>query len=160
MSERKYTDEQTVKALECCAINCSCDGCPANYEEHDDLCARYIKRLALDLINRQKAEVEKLQKVNADLNESLRLAAEANKDLKAEVERLKTEQMMAEGYADALEERAKVESIKEFVRRFKETTSSIVGLRGGVEIYETKIYQIRATSFDNPVAEMTEGEEI
>ena len=30
-----------------------------------------------------RAEVEKLQEVNADLNESLRLAAEANKDLQA-----------------------------------------------------------------------------
>lgn len=34
----------------------------------------------------QKADIEKLQEVNADLNESLRLAAEANKDLNAEVE--------------------------------------------------------------------------
>lgn len=36
-----------------------------------------------------RAEVEKLQEVNADLNESLRLAAEANKDLQAEVDRLR-----------------------------------------------------------------------
>lgn len=38
-----------------------------------------------------RAEVEKLQEVNADLNESLRLACEANKDLQAEVERLQIE---------------------------------------------------------------------
>jgi hypothetical protein len=36
-----------------------------------------------------RAEVEKLQEVNADLNESLRLAAEANKDLQAAVDRLR-----------------------------------------------------------------------
>ena len=60
MSERKYTDEEIVKALECCAINCSCDGCPADYKALDDICSRYIKRLALDLINRQKAEIERL----------------------------------------------------------------------------------------------------
>lgn len=36
-----------------------------------------------------RAEVEKLQEVNADLNESLRLAAEANKDLRAVVDRLR-----------------------------------------------------------------------
>lgn len=39
-------------------------------------------------IRHLKAEIENLQEVNADLNESLRLAAEANKDLQAEVERL------------------------------------------------------------------------
>lgn len=36
-----------------------------------------------------RAEVEKLQEVNADLNESLRLAAEANKDLREVVDRLR-----------------------------------------------------------------------
>lgn len=36
-----------------------------------------------------KSELEQLQEVNADLNESLRLAAEANKDLQAEVDRLR-----------------------------------------------------------------------
>lgn len=57
-------------------------------------------------------------------------------------------------------EEAKAEAIKEFALRFKETAIDIVGLRNGVEIYETKLYQIRAMSFDNLVAEMTEGEEI
>ena len=38
---------------------------------------------------------------------------------KAEIERLKAERMMADGYADALEERAKAEAIKEFAERLK-----------------------------------------
>ena len=36
-----------------------------------------------------RAEIDKLQEVNADLNESLRLACEGNKDLQAEVDRLR-----------------------------------------------------------------------
>lgn len=36
-----------------------------------------------------RAEVEKLQEVNADLNESLRLASEANKDLQVELQAMR-----------------------------------------------------------------------
>ena len=50
-----------------------------------------IANATLDLINRQKAEIE----------------------------RLKADAEMAEGYADALEERAKAEAIKEFAMRLK-----------------------------------------
>ena len=55
-------------------------------------------------------------------------------------------------------EKARDEAIKEFAERFKETSNRIVALRDGVELYETKLYQIRATSFDDLVAEMTEDE--
>lgn len=47
-----------------------------------------------------RAEVEKLQEVNADLNESLRLASESNKDLQAKVDRWRF------GLEAVLEERA------------------------------------------------------
>ena len=117
MSERKYTDEQIVKALECCQSHTitDCRDCPNRAS--GDNCVNELMRNALDLIKRQKAEIavlttavdnstkeflklhdeyqdqkadiDKLQEVNADLNESLRLAAEANKDLKAEVEEWK-----------------------------------------------------------------------
>ena len=159
MSERKYTDEEIEKALECCQSHTitDCRDCPNRAS--GDNCVNELMRNALDLIKHQKAEVDKLQEVNADLNESLRLAAEANKDLKAEIERLKADVRICESEIRC--ERihrgmAKAEAIKEFAVRFKETTNGIVGLRDGVEIYETKMYQIRATSFDNLVAEMTE----
>lgn len=42
----------------------------------------------VDLANRQEGEVARLQSVNADMQESLRLAAEANKDMQAEIEKL------------------------------------------------------------------------
>ncbi len=47
-----------------------------------------------------RAEIDKLQEVNADLNESLRIACEGNKDLQAKVDRWRF------GLEAVLEERA------------------------------------------------------
>lgn len=52
-------DNKIIKALECCITDDigDCHKCPFDYrDEYDDL-----KKLALDLINRQKAEIEKKQ---------------------------------------------------------------------------------------------------
>lgn len=57
------TDEQIIKALEICSdkliISCP-DDCPFYDECEEDLYV--LKRQALDLITRQKAEIERLQK--------------------------------------------------------------------------------------------------
>ena len=154
MSERKYTYEQIVKALECCQYR-ECQECIRLHTGRpiEDDCRLDLIYDSLALIKRQKADVDKLQEVNADLNESLRLAAEANKDLKAEIERLKAEQMMAEGYADALEERAKAEAIKEFAEKLKQWQYESSDWSHGEHPYVVEVVDI-----DNLVAEMTEGE--
>lgn len=89
MSERKYTAEEIVKALECCQYR-ECQECIRLHTGRpiEDDCRLDLIYDSLAHIKRQKADVDKLQEVNADLNESLRLAAEANKDFKAEIERL------------------------------------------------------------------------
>jgi hypothetical protein len=56
------TDNEIIKALECCCggdggKNCYC--CPL-YEVSP--CTNALSKYALDLINRQKAEIERLQK--------------------------------------------------------------------------------------------------
>ena len=50
--DKKFTDEEIIKALECCK-DCCCKQCDEepNFQE------------AIDLINRQKAEIERLEKV-------------------------------------------------------------------------------------------------
>ena len=120
------TDEQIIKALECCG-SYRCNEC-AYF--NDDFCIDNMTKLAIDLINRQKVEIE----------------------------RLKSEQMMADGYAEALEERAKTEAIKEFAERFKK--------KAKVEIYcdntlpkPRETYCIEEDGIDNLVKEMMEGEE-
>ncbi len=49
------TDAEIIKALECCK-NDDCDNCPNNFGN----CYANLAGYALDLISRQKAEIEKL----------------------------------------------------------------------------------------------------
>ena len=80
------TDEQIIKALECCRFNISCKGCPC---EGDVACelpiGRGIDYYAFDLINRQKTEIDILIRKKETLRDEL-----AEKD--AEIERLQKEE--------------------------------------------------------------------
>lgn len=62
------TDNEIIKALECCTSEgFVCSGCPydtleaqgVEYTEYD--CSWYLRADALDLIERQKAEIERLK---------------------------------------------------------------------------------------------------
>ena len=84
------TDKNIIKALECC-INDDCDNCPDTFGN----CEHNAMRNALNLINRQQEEIERL-KIE---NQSLRGAANSyklhynearNEAVKEFVERLKT----------------------------------------------------------------------
>ena len=60
------TDTEIMKALECCMSNSvsDCENCPrfnSPYKTVDD-CMCNLKVETLNLINRQKAEIERLQK--------------------------------------------------------------------------------------------------
>lgn len=57
MTEHKYTDEEVIKALECCSKSgmLNCRACP--YEASCNMGESKMQAHALDLINRQKAEV-------------------------------------------------------------------------------------------------------
>lgn len=59
MTEHKFTDEEVIKALGSCGEidRVACDSCVFNKEED---CIVELAKLALDLINRQKAEIERL----------------------------------------------------------------------------------------------------
>ena len=56
------TDNEIIKALECCSMfvtSAKCDECPLNEQE----CIQGLPWNALDLINRQKAEIERLEEI-------------------------------------------------------------------------------------------------
>lgn len=56
------TDNEIIKALECCGCdNYQCDNCPYAYKT----CTVY--KDSIDLINRQKAEIERLREETAEL---------------------------------------------------------------------------------------------
>ena len=99
----KYTDEQIKKALECC-INweaTTCEKCPLDDECDND--GDTPLRNALDLINRQKAEIERLE----SLCEKIGIA----NDVKLERICVLQEDL----------ETAKAEAIKEFAERLKKS---------------------------------------
>ncbi len=93
------TDNEIIKALECCSRGCSseaCIGCPFDEKELCIGAENALQIYALDLINRQKAEISDLQDgINCDKetnkhlsNEYIDLMKECDRQ-KAEIERLK-----------------------------------------------------------------------
>lgn len=114
------TDNEIVKALEICSGGGNCRDCP-----YDQTGCEFEKD-ALDLIKRQKAEIERLKEAYAVYEETTGLKW------------------------------AKTEAIKEFVEKLKADASSIVAVENGRELYETKYYQISEVRLDCLVKEMTE----
>ena len=92
------TDKEIIKALECCIKRNSCDGCPM----HTMNCtARVPMAYALDLINRQKAKIERLE-------DDIKTKQDANL--------FAFRSSVAISKADA-----KAEAINEFAERLKDT---------------------------------------
>ena len=58
MTEHKFTDEEIIKALEVCLEGDNCKECPINPNQGNyGYCTGLAMKEALNLINRQKAEV-------------------------------------------------------------------------------------------------------
>lgn len=72
------TDNEIVKALGFCDSYFDCDGCPC-----EDVCGGLsdLSANTLDLINRQKAEIEELKCRNQDLTSDLTSAKAENERL-------------------------------------------------------------------------------
>lgn len=89
------TDKEIIQALECCRdkIFKGCDNCPM---DEDNDCIEIVCANAVDLINRQQAEIEGLQKTLENRKEADRIALEAYEQLlyendyqQAEIEKMK-----------------------------------------------------------------------
>ncbi len=74
MQNEKMTDEQIIKALECCSKK-DCKQCPA-FDENIE-CGENLITLALDLINRKNAEVERYKGVIKILESDVKHEREA-----------------------------------------------------------------------------------
>ena len=95
MTERKFTDEEVIKALECCYTNDSndCYHCPYVAESTSEMfCDKKLEKNALDLINRQKAEIDILVRKHDTLLDEIA-------GYQAEIESLKT--LLKKKYAEA-----------------------------------------------------------
>ncbi len=95
MTEHKYTDDEITRALECCSRNVpllnSCEDCPF----YGKRCAAFLPQVALDLINRQKAEIERIHRHTEMYHE---VKAEAIKEF---AERLKATAYVPKPYGMA-----------------------------------------------------------
>ena len=134
----KMTDEQIIKALECC-IKHDCDECCLiDYSNDADVCQTKHMKETLDLINRQQAEIEKLSVELVGMRGSCNSYKMHYDNAKIEIESLKADKIIAERHEkDARElykdvviqlKTAKSEAIKEFAERLKEHLKGNGGL--------------------------------
>ena len=99
------TDNEIIKALECCGDPYSiCAECPI---KDDHGCNEQLANYALDIIKRQQAEIERLESANDKKFNQWNMLAE------------KTKQHYADLYNEA-KDILKSEAVKEFAERLKE----------------------------------------
>ena len=98
------TDNEIIKAMQCVIGNdVKCSECTYQKVLPFPSCRRKCAKNALDLINRQKAEIEKLKQENDFFRKTI--TENAQRALEVKVEEI---------------EKAKSEAIKEFAERLKE----------------------------------------
>lgn len=61
MTDKKFTDEEIIRNYEWC-IGCTSDRCRECTMDEEGLCEEELQDLVLDLINRQKVEIENLKR--------------------------------------------------------------------------------------------------
>ena len=105
------TDEMIIKALECCSASEleQCKKCPLIIQKDELFSCLYQKqRLSLDLINRQKEEIERLNvelKAMRGAANSYKMAYEKEAPYEIQVE-----------VSDKIEKQIKMEAIKDFAK--------------------------------------------
>ena len=91
------TDKEIIKALECCCspkVN-ACDDCPFHkrcYENNE-----WLEKEAIDLINRQKAEIERLEQEKGQFEADVEMFTDIDKmysELKAEAKKEFAEELI------------------------------------------------------------------
>lgn len=101
----KFTDEQIIKALECCSTDVQENPCPkcAFYNKHR--CSTLMLNAASDIINRQKVKIKSLKQI---INEQDK-----------EVLKLQNRIIFWRDYLNYQPEKIKSEALKEFVEKVK-----------------------------------------
>lgn len=92
MTDKKFTDEEIIRNYEWC-IGCTSDRCRECTMDEEGFCEEELQDLVLDLINRQRTEIEKLKgsTIVSNIMESQRIKREAKAEAYKEfAERLKS----------------------------------------------------------------------
>ena len=134
------TDNEIIKALECCNRNGSCSKCPYDRAsfEHEPDCASAMTADALDLINRQKAEIERLEN-------SLAISKKETRRYAAQYQTIRSD--VAKEFAEELKKDISWHRTEMFMN----------GLKGTPRTHEIT-YECVEEYIDNLVKEFTEGD--
>lgn len=137
------TDNEIIKALERCSTNYNCGDCPYYCNAED--CPDPLMNDALDLINRQKAEIERLKKEVEDKERAYNDEFCLRKEWQSKCRELLKDKQTT-----------KFEAIKEFAERLKEEMRLDDDCKYDCAQchYDCKDY---IPFIDNLVKEMTEG---
>ena len=140
------TDKEIIKALKCCIKSthfgeCFENKCPMASEKGCKVGKETLYPYALDLINRQQAEIERLRSMNQAKLDMIH-------DLRAEVEKL-TVNMNALGLGMKREKERADTAIKEFAERVKDIIDEPLQIEG-------RIIDRMLDKIDTLVKEMTE----
>ena len=126
MPDKKLTDAEIVKALECCKkVLPNCRECPIE-ESQRIMCCDLIKGYAIDLINRLQADCENYKQIAENQQKIILDKAFENKKLKAENGQLtKDKENLTYSLVNAVGQKmtAKAEAYKEFAERLKTKAS-------------------------------------
>ena len=143
----KFTDEQIIKAMRCVIGNgVNCSECEYQKALPFPSCRRMCAKNALDLINRQKAEKERLEDENYTLKNKIEIRDNLIEQLGSDIDiKYNTIYTMREKLKNS-----KSEAIKEFAERLKEKADDYVLAEGE---FETMIFE---NDIDDLVKEMTE----
>ena len=129
------TDNEIIKALKCCDCSKWREDCPL---KDNDYCKDVLSHQTLDLINRQKVEIERLKQIIGEQDkEIIKLQKRIifwREDLNYQLEKIKSE------------------AIKEFAKRLKEKC-----YEDFQETYEMLSPYVTEDDIDDLVKEMTEG---
>lgn len=114
MTDKKFTDEEIIKALECCGSGYFEQMCPECPLYTDMNCNCFLAKFSLDLINRLKSENEGLISAQETWQKHIEKQKAEIEKLKSEVGWRKAEHKSAcEALNEAID--ARIKSIKEFV---------------------------------------------
>ena len=132
------TDTEIIKALECCAYGHKCcDVCP--YDDNGFFCSDKMKKDAIDLINRQKTEIDILIRKKETLKDEIA-------ELQAENERWKR---LFNSLNDEMVY-AKIDATKYYLERLK----SELEIAFDEPIFDTTIGKIIESSIDKLLREL------
>ena len=121
---REYSDEDVIKALECCSKDGDgdwCSGCPFAEQK----CAVLLPQKALDLIKRLKAQNEKWQELSLKQEDTAQMLAKEKQDIYDELIQARAEieeksRKLREALIFPFVADFKTLAVKEFAERLKD----------------------------------------